>query len=442
VADHASSDNAAVQAQLDRLARLSPGRDILGLERIATLLDRLGNPERSLPPVLHVAGTNGKGSTCAFLRAAIEAAGLSTHVYTSPHLVRFNERIRLAGRLIEDDALAHYLAEALDAAADMEISFFEATTAAAFLAFARTPADACIVEVGLGGRLDATNVIAEPLVCGITELGVDHNAFLGDRIERIAVEKAGIAKRGAPLITQRYPVAVALKVGEAAKAAGARWLPRGQGWDADVRDGGLDYRDRKGSLRLPLPRLPGVHQAMNAALAVAMLRHQNKLRVGEGAFRAAIGWAEWPARLQRLAHGPLRNLLPAEAELWLDGAHNPNAARAAADFFRGHVAAGQPFHIVFGLLANKDAPGVLRTFRGRQATFHTIPVPGHEHHAPAALAETARELGLTAMPAADVTDALGWIARHADRARPPIVLILGSLYLAGEVLSANDQLPA
>lgn len=442
MADHASSDSAAVQAQLDRLARLSPGRDILGLERIQTLLDRLGNPEGSLPPVLHVAGTNGKGSTCAFLRAAIEAAGLSTHVYTSPHLVRFNERIRLAGRLIEDDALAAYLSEALDAAGDMEISFFEVTTAAAFLAFSRAPADACIVEVGLGGRLDATNVIAEPLVCGIAELGVDHNAFLGDRIEQIAIEKAGIAKRGAPLITQRYPVAVALKVGETAKAAGARWLPRGQGWDADVRDGGLDYRDRKGSLRLPLPRLPGAHQAMNAALAVAILRHQTKLRVGEGAFRAAIGWAEWPARLQRLAPGPLRSLLPAEAELWLDGAHNPNAARAVADFFRGHVAAGQPFHIVFGLLANKDAPGVLRTFRGRQATFHTIPVPGHEHHPPAKLAETARELGLTAMPAADVTDALNWIARHADRARPPVVLILGSLYLAGEVLKANDQPPA
>ncbi len=214
--DHASSDSAAVQAQLDRLARLSPGRDILGLERIQTLLDRLGNPERSLPPVLHAAGTNGKGSTCAFLRAAIEAAGLSTHVYTSPHLVRFNERIRIAGRLIEDDALAAYLAEALDAAGGMEISFFEVTTAAAFLAFSRTPADACIVEVGLGGRLDATNVIAEPLVCGIAELGVDHNAFLGDRIEQIAIEKAGIAKRGAPLLTQRYPVAVALKVGETA----------------------------------------------------------------------------------------------------------------------------------------------------------------------------------------------------------------------------------
>lgn len=440
--DRASSDHPAVQAQLDRLACLSPGRDILGLERIAALLDRLGNPERALPPVFHVAGTNGKGSTCAFLRAAIEAAGLTAHVYTSPHLVRFNERIRLAGRLIDDETLAAVLAEALDAAKDMEISFFEATTAAAFLAFSRTPADACIVEVGLGGRLDATNVIADPLVCAIAELGLDHHAFLGDRLEQIAVEKAGIAKAGAPLVTQRYPVAVALKVGAAAKAAGARWLPRGQGWDADVRDGGIDYRDRKGSLRLPLPRLPGQHQAMNAALAVAMLRHQDRLRVGISAYRAAIGWTEWPARLQRLAPGPLRGLLPEGAELWLDGAHNPNAARAAADFFRAYVPADRPFHIVFGLLSNKDAPGVLRAFRGRKATFHMIPVPDHDHHDPAALAETAKSLGLTALTSSDVPEALGWIARHADRERPPIVLILGSLYLAGAVLKANDQPPA
>lgn len=440
--DRASSDHPAVQAQLDRLASLSPGRDILGLERISALLDRLGNPERALPPVFHVAGTNGKGSTCAFLRAAIEAAGLTAHVYTSPHLVRFNERIRLAGRLIDDEALAAVLAETLDAAEDMEISFFEATTAAAFLAFSRTPADACIVEVGLGGRLDATNVIADPLVCAIAELGLDHHAFLGDRLEQIAVEKAGIAKAGAPLITQRYPVAVALKVGAAAKAAGARWLPRGQGWDADVRDGGIDYRDRKGSLRLPLPRLPGQHQAMNAALAVAMLRHQDALKVGIGAYRAAIGWTEWPARLQRLAPGPLRGLLPEGAELWLDGAHNPNAARAAADFFRAYVPADRPFHIVFGLLSNKDAPGVLRTFRGRKTTFHMIPVPDHDHHSPLALADTAKSLGLTALTSTDTEEALNWIARHADRDRPPIVLILGSLYLAGAVLKANGQPPA
>ena len=439
--DRAASDDPAVQQQLDRLARLTPGRDTLGLERISALLDRLGNPERALPPVLHVAGTNGKGSTCAFLRAAIEAAGLAAHAYTSPHLVRFNERIRLAGRLIGDDALAGLLREALDAADGMEVSFFEATTAAAFLAFARTPADACIVEVGLGGRLDATNVIPSPLICGIAQLGLDHPAFLGDRLEQIAAEKAGIAKPGVPLVTLHYPDGIAATIREAAAAAGADWLPQGEAWESALKDGRLHYRDRAGTLVLPAPRLPGTHQAVNAALAVAMLRHQQALAIPDSALRAALGWAEWPARLQRLAPGPLADLLPTGSELWLDGAHNPAAARAVADFFRAHVPAGRPFHIVFGLLQAKDSTGVLRPFRGRSLTLHTIPVPGHEHHSPEALAATARELGLAAMPAAGVEDALGWIARHADRERPPVVLILGSLYLAGEVLAGNDQPP-
>ncbi len=440
--DRAVSCDPAVQAQLDRLARLSPGRDILGLERIGALLGRLGHPERDLPPVLHVAGTNGKGSTCAFLRAALEAAGLETHVYTSPHLVRFNERIRISGRLIDDAALAALLAETLDAAEGMAISFFEATTAAAFLAFARAPADACIVEVGLGGRLDATNVVEAPLVCGIAQLGIDHPAFLGDTIERIAAEKAGIAKPGAPLVTLSYPAAGARAVAEAAAAAGATWLPRGESWRAELAGGRLHYDDARGAIDLPPPRLPGAHQAANAALAVAMLRHQDRLDVPEAAFRAAMGWAEWPARLQRLAPGPLRDLLPREAELWLDGAHNPNAARAIADFFRARMPADRPLHIVFGLLASKDAPGVLRAYRGRAATFHTIAVPGHESHAPEALATAAREAGFVAMPAAGVADALSWIARHADPAHPPVVLIVGSLYLAGEVLRDNAQPPA
>jgi dihydrofolate synthase/folylpolyglutamate synthase len=441
VADKASSSDPAVQAQLDRLASLSPGRDTLGLERISVLLARLGNPERALPPVLHVAGTNGKGSTCAFLRAAVEAAGLTAHVYTSPHLVRFNERIRLAGRLIENETLAVLLEETLDAAEGMPVSFFEATTAAAFFAFARTSADACIVEVGLGGRLDATNVIPAPLVCGIAQLGLDHPAFLGDRLEQIAAEKAGIAKAGVPLVTLRYPANVAARVEETAAAAGAAWLPQGGAWEAEAREDRLHYSDGWGSLVLPQPRLAGAHQAVNAALAVAMLRHQRALDLREGALRAAMGWTDWPARLQPLAPGPLQALLPKGSELWLDGAHNPAAARAVADFFRGRAPAGRPFHIVFGLLANKDADGVLRPFRGRPAMLHAVPVPGHEHHSPEALAAVARALDLSAMSAAGVEEALGWIARHADRAQPPVVLILGSLYLAGEVLRRNLQAP-
>jgi dihydrofolate synthase/folylpolyglutamate synthase len=442
MADHAASDSPLVQRQLDRLATLSPGADVLGLERISALLARLGNPERQLPPVFHVAGTNGKGSTCAFLRAAIEAAGLKAHVYTSPHLVRFNERIRLGGKLIEDQALAELLGETLDAAGEIGPSFFEVTTAAAFLAFSREPADACIVEVGLGGRLDATNVIPSPTICGIAQLGLDHQFFLGDRLEAIAAEKAGIAKAGAPLVTQHYPDRIANRIGQAAAAAGANWLPRGGKWDAAAYQQKLHYRDEDGKLDLPLPRLHGAHQAMNAGLAVAMLRHQRAVPIRESALRAAMGWAEWPARLQRLTSGPLHDLLPAGSELWLDGGHNPAAARAIADHFRAHVPAGRPFHIVFGLLENKDAAGVLKPFRNRAITLHTIPIEGHPHHSPATLAAAAREAGLSAVPADGVEPALGWIARHADRAKPPIVLILGSLYLAGEVLRKNGQPPS
>jgi dihydrofolate synthase/folylpolyglutamate synthase len=441
VADRAVSDHPGVQRQLERLAQLSPGADTLGLERISALLDRLGNPERRLPPVFHVAGTNGKGSTCAFLRAAIEAAGLKAHVYSSPHLVRFNERIRLAGRLIDDSLLATLLEEVLDSAGGIEPSFFEATTAAAFLAFEREPADACVIEVGLGGRLDATNVLPSPAACGIAQLGLDHQQFLGHRIEGVAAEKAGIAKPGVPLVTQHYPDALANRIGEAAAAAGAIWLPRGGRWDATVLKRKLAYSDRLGSFELPLPRLRGAHQATNAALAVAMLRHQRKVNVGEPALRAAMGWAEWPARLQKLGEGELKSRLPAGSELWLDGGHNPAAARAVADFFRGHVEPERPFHLVFGLLANKDAPGVLKPFANRSLTLHAVPVPGHDHHSPAALVATARACGIGGLASADVESALGWIARHADRARPPVVLILGSLYLAGEVLRKNGELP-
>jgi dihydrofolate synthase/folylpolyglutamate synthase len=442
VPDSAISDHPLVQRQLERLSKLSPGGDTLGLERISALLARLGNPERRLPPVFHVAGTNGKGSTCAFLRAAIEASGLKAHVYTSPHLVRFNERIRLAGTLVEDEHLAELLAETLDAAGDIQPTFFEATTAAAFLAFSRESADACIVEVGLGGRLDATNVIPAPAICGIAQLGLDHQAFLGNSLEGIAAEKAGIAKRGVPLVTQHYPERIANRIGEAAANAGAPWLPKGGKWDVAAYQQQLHYRDDEGKLDLPLPRLHGAHQAVNAGLAIAMLRHQGAVKVREAGLRAAMGWAEWPGRLQRLAAGPLRDLLPQGSELWLDGGHNPAAARAVADFFRAHVPAERPFHIVFGLLENKDAAGVLKPFRNRAITLHPIPVPGHAHHSPSALASVGREAAMSAVPAEDVESALGWIARHADRAEPPIVLILGSLYLAGEILRKNGQPPS
>ena len=338
--------------------------------------------------------------------------------------------------------MAALLAAVLALSEGIVAPLFKVAPATALFAFARTPADAAIIEVGLGGRLDATNVIPAPAICGITQLGLDHQAFLGSKVEGIAAEKAGIAKRGVPLVTQHYQDAVANRIGEAAAAAGAIWLPRGGRWEATAYQQQLHYRDEWGKLDLPLPRLRGAHQAMNAGLAIAMLRHQRAVSVRESALRAAMGWAEWPARLQRLARGPLQDLLPNGSELWLDGGHNPAAPRAIADFFRASVPASRPLHLIFGLLENKDAAGVLKPFRNRAITLHTVPVEGHAHHSPAALAATAREGGFKALPSTDVESALGWIARHADRAAPPIVLILGSLYLAGEVLRKNDQAPS
>ncbi|WCM28381.1 bifunctional folylpolyglutamate synthase/dihydrofolate synthase [Sphingomonas sp. QA11] len=442
--DFATSASPAVQHQLDRLWSLSPGADILGLERITALLARLGNPQDSLPPVLHVAGTNGKGSTCAFLRSAIEAAGLTAHVYTSPHLVRFNERIRIAGSLIQDDALAALLKEVLDIAGDIGASFFEVTTAAAFLAFSRTPADACIVEVGLGGRLDATNVIARPLVTGIAQLGIDHQSFLGDTAEEIAGEKAGIAKQGIPLVTMRYPASVADRVETVARVARARISAAGDAWFFSADDSKLVYRDAAGRIETPLPNLAGPHQPENLALAIAMLRHQDRLAIPPEALRTAAGTARWPARMQRLGKGPLADLLPAGSELWLDGGHNPAAAATVAATLRQIAFPGtgrSEVHLILGMLSNKDPAGLLAPFADLATTLHAVPVPSHEHHSPEALVAIARGLHIAANTATDVPSALADITAAADPAEPPIILVLGSLYLAGEVLAANDEAP-
>ncbi len=439
MADNATSSSPAVQAQLDRLWALSPGADILGLERITALLDRVGNPHRALPPVLHVAGTNGKGSTCAFLRAAIEASGLTAHVYTSPHLVRFNERIRLAGRLIDDETLAALLAEVLDAAGDIGASFFEVTTAAAFLAFSRNPADACIIEVGLGGRLDATNVIERPIVTGIAQLGLDHQSFLGNSIEAIAGEKAGIAKREIPLVTMHYPASVAQTVSGAAARAGARISMLGTGWQLKIGEI-VQYSDDRSTIETGLPRMAGPHQPENLGLAIAMLEHQSALAISPSAYRAAAEWAEWPARMQRLAAGPLVDRLPPGSELWLDGGHNPAAATAVSAALEARAGA-RPVHLVLGMLANKDASGLMLPFARYVRSLQAVPVPDHAHHAPEALVAAAVSIGIRADASDDVPAALDAIAARADPANPPVVLILGSLYLAGGVLAANGQLP-
>jgi dihydrofolate synthase/folylpolyglutamate synthase len=431
MADFARSAHPGVQAQLDRLSMLSPAGDRLGLERIAAVLDRLGRPQDHLPPVLHIAGTNGKGSTVAFLRAALEACGHKVHAFTSPHLVRFNERIRVAGRLIDDETLAALLGEVLDAGKGVEPSFFEVATGAAILAFARTPADACILEVGLGGRLDATNVIERPLVTGIANLALDHQQFLGSGLTDIAAEKAGIAKSGVALVTQLYPPGVASRIGKIAHEKGAIWLPRGNRWNAIIREGRLRYRDEWGEIDLPLPRLPGQHQAMNAALAVAMLRHQDLLQIPVTALSAAMGWADWPARLQQLAAGPLIG----DREIWLDGGHNPSAARQIARHARRHWIDGKSLHLIFASLASKNPAGMLEPFKGIAAKVHAVSIPGHSSFAPDDLVEIAVGLEMTSDAHEDVARALAAIPAGAR------VLVFGSLYLAGAVLAANNQVP-
>ncbi|HSJ77922.1 MAG TPA: bifunctional folylpolyglutamate synthase/dihydrofolate synthase, partial [Erythrobacter sp.] len=330
--DFGKSDDPAVQAQLDRLSALSVPQGRLGLETIRALMERLGNPHRKLPPVFHVAGTNGKGSTCAFLRAMLEAEGYKVHVTTSPHLVRYNERIRLAGELISDAALAAVLKEVLDVGADLGPSFFEVTIAAAFLAFSRTPADACVVEVGMGGRFDATNVL-EPEVlaaCGIAALGLDHERFLlapeegvpQEPMARIAFEKAGIAKRGVPLVTLRYEDTMHAAIAAQADRVGAVLRDEGRFWHYGIAVGdrvGLTVEGK--AMMLPPPGLPGDHQYANCALAAAMIRYQNRIEVPLIALKEGASGSRWPARMQRLASGPLTG----RREVWLDGGHNPQA---------------------------------------------------------------------------------------------------------------------
>ena len=441
--DFAVSTDPAVQAQLDRLTMLSPGRDVLGLERITALLGRLGDPHQNLAPVFHVAGTNGKGSTCAFLRSAIEAAGLTAHVYSSPHLVRFNERIRVAGKLIDDATLASLLSEVLDHAEGLEASFFEVTTAIAFVAFARTPADAYVVEVGLGGRLDATNVIAAPAICGIASLGIDHEGFLlvpeagtpDAPLDRIAFEKAGIAKSGVALVTQKYASSMADTIAAQAAKTGAKLLARGEVWDAVTYEGRLHYRDKAGKFSLPLPRMAGAHQADNAALALAMLRHQIAITVPEPALSAAMEWTRWPARMQLLAKGPLTDLLPEGSQVWLDGGHNPDACAAIAKVLED----GPPVHVICGLLKNKDTIGFLKPFAHKIASLHALPIPGHEHHDPEELSElVSKRLGVAAYSSKTMNAA---VQRLSTASNPRTILICGSLYLAGEVLRSNNQVP-
>jgi dihydrofolate synthase/folylpolyglutamate synthase len=359
----------------------------------------------------------------------LEAGGLTVHTATKPHLVRYNERIRIAGTLISDKELASRLKDVLDAGEDLNPSFFEVTTAATFLAFSESPADACVIEVGLGGRFDATNVIEHPAACGIASLGIDHEAFLlapedgtpDEPLARIAFEKAGIVRPGRPLVTMAYPEAAELELERAALAAGAPLHMRGRDWTANVGEE-IEYADRHGRLRLPLPSLAGTHQADNAALAVAMLRHQDFVTVDTRALDEGIRAARWPARLQLLGPGPLTALVTGR-EVWLDGGHNPDAGAAIARHFEG------PVHLVIGMLANKNPRAIADPLRGRVTSLSVVPIEGSECHSADAFGPDARAFAgiaeaLRALPADDLP-----------------VLVAGSLYLAGEVLRLNAEIP-
>jgi dihydrofolate synthase / folylpolyglutamate synthase len=419
---------------LDRLLSLHPKVIDLSLDRVCRLLAAVGHPERALPPVVHIAGTNGKGSVLAMIRAGLSSAGFSAHAYTSPHLVRFHERIRLAGETIGEPALAALLAECETANAGAPITFFEITTAAALLAFARTPADYTLLEVGLGGRLDATNVADRPRLTVITPVSVDHQQYLGETLAEIAGEKAGILKPGVACIVGQQPDE-ALEVVEArAAAVGAPLMVHGQDWLVRTEHGRIVYQDEQCLLDLDPPRLAGPHQVGNAGIAIAALR---ALAIDQRAAQAALSAAVWPARMQRLTRGPLVDALPAQAELWLDGGHNAAAGEAiAAMLDEWRARAALPVHLVVGMLETKAAADFLRPLGPRTATVRTVRIPNAEaSYSAEALAGIAQRDGIRASPAASVEAALAQIA--AAGSAPYRVMICGSLYLAGHVLAGN-----
>lgn len=411
---------------LQRMMDLHPKIIDLVLDRVWRLLDALDHPERRLPPVIHLAGTNGKGSTQAMIRAGLEASGKTVHAYTSPHLARFHERIRLAGQLISEADLSAVLDECYAANGSEAITYFEITTCAAILAMARTPADYTLLETGLGGRLDATNVVDRPAMTVITPVSMDHESFLGDTLAKIAGEKAGIIKRGVPCVVGPQPEAAMEVIEARATQLGAPLLAHGQHWHVWEEHGRLVFQDESGLLDLPMPALRGAHQVLNAGAALAVLRHLN---AGAAAYEGAMTNVEWPARMQRLLAGPLVGLAP-RAELWLDGGHNPAAGEALAA-----VLSRMPpreTHVICGMLNTKDAKGFLRPLAGHVASLTGVSIPGEGNTLPGE--ETARlasECGHRARSAPTVAAALTNITDAAPDAR---VLICGSLYLAGHIL--------
>jgi dihydrofolate synthase/folylpolyglutamate synthase len=416
-------------AILARMMALHPKIIDLTLDRVWRLLEALGNPQNDLPPVIHIAGTNGKGSTQAMIRAGLEAAGKTVHAYTSPHLARFHERIRLAGELITEEHLTAILDECYAANGSDPITYFEITTCAALLAMARTPADYTLLEVGLGGRLDATNVIDQPALTVITPISIDHEQYLGDMLAKIAGEKAGIIKRRVPCVVGPQPDEALAVIESVAARHGAPLLAHGQHWHATQDRGRLIYQDETGLLDLPLPNLPGAHQIENAGAALTALRH---LQMGEAAYEAAVTRAFWPARMQRLQTGPLIDAAPG-AEVWLDGGHNPAAGEALAR----HLATlpARPTYLVCGMLNTKDIAGYLTPLAAHATALTALSIPGEANTLPADVtADAARAAGLPATTAESALAAITEIVATCPEAR---ILICGSLYLAGGILREN-----
>ncbi|WP_372804028.1 bifunctional folylpolyglutamate synthase/dihydrofolate synthase [Loktanella salsilacus] len=417
---------------LTRMMSLHPKVIDLTLDRVWQLLEQLGNPQDRLPPVVHIAGTNGKGSTQAMIRAGLEARGKSVHAYTSPHLARFHERIRLAGKLIDEADLTALLDRVEQTNGDVPITYFEITTVAALLAFADTAADYTLLEVGLGGRLDATNVVDTPALTVITPVDLDHQSFLGDTLPLIAAEKAGIIKRGVTCVVGPQHDAALEVIEDRAARLGAPLLAHGQHWQVSEERGRLIYQDERGLLDLPLPVLPGPHQIGNAGMAIAALRHLTGDQAEE-ACEAAVTRVSWPARMQRLTEGTLVDLA-APAELWLDGGHNPAAGRMLAQTLNGLPP--KPTHLICGMLNTKDITGYLTPLAQQAITLTAVSIPGETATIPAdETARIAAEAGIAATTAPDVQTAL-----RALSARGPVrVLICGSLYLAGHVLRLNGS---
>jgi dihydrofolate synthase/folylpolyglutamate synthase len=423
---------------------LHPKRIDLGLDRMELILAALDHPERRLPPVIHVAGTNGKGSSIAFMRAILEAAGKHVHVYTSPNLVRINERFRIGqeggGKLVDDDELSDALAECEAKNGSAPITVFEIETAAGFLLFARHPADVVLLEVGLGGRLDATNVVERPIASVITKLSLDHRDFLGDTLVDIAAEKAGILKRDVPAVTVNQMREALAVIERQAARMHAPLSIAGEDWTATEERGRLVYQDNMGLLDLPAPKLYGRHQYENAGAAIAALRVSG-LKLPAAAFEAGMTRVEWPARMQRLAHGKLADLASPDSELWLDGGHNADGGQAiAAALADLEERVSRPLVLIVGMLSTKDSAGFLKNFAGLARKVIAVPIHQEKTVPAPELAEIAASVGIPSL-ARDTLESAIKVAGKLDLDPAPRILITGSLYLAGEVLAANGTPP-